>query len=151
MKRPTKIDRAPRHPVLPDDACPACGTAMKATVAELSIALNGERVAVPGVQHFACPSCGEVVLRHEDAKALRERAVEVYRRSRSLLSAGEIRAVRQRLNLTQAQFASLLQLGLNTVSRWESGRNVQNGAMDVLLKVVRDVPGTLAYLKKLAA
>ena len=56
-----------------------------------------------------------------------------------------------RLRLTQADFAALLHLGMNTLSRWESGRNVQNTAMDLLLKVVRDVPGTLDYLRKRAA
>jgi DNA-binding transcriptional regulator YiaG len=39
----------------------------------------------------------------------------------------------------------------HTISRWEAGRNVQNGAMDVLLRLVRDVPETLDYLKKHAA
>ena len=106
---------------------------------------------MPDAPHLACPSCGEVVLRHEQSKALQERAVEAYRKAHSLLGAEDIRALRQRLGLTQSQFAFLLQLGLNTVSRWESGRNVQNGAMDVLLKLVRDVPGTLDYLKKQAA
>ena len=82
---------------------------------------------------------------------MQARAAELYRSSHSLLSAAEIRALRRSRNLTQAQLAALLQLGLNTVSRWESGRNVQSGAMDILLKVLRDVPGALEYLKRTAA
>ena len=35
--------------------------------------------------------------------------------------------------------------------RWESGRNVQTATMDVLLRLVRDIPESLRYLKKHAA
>jgi hypothetical protein len=35
-------------------------------------------------------------------------------------------------------------------SRWESGSNVQIAAMGVLLRLVRDLPGSLAYLRKRA-
>ena len=61
---------------------------------------------------------------------------------------GEIRAIRERFGLTQADLARLLHLGANTVSRWESGRNVQTAAMDLLLRLVRDVPGGIDYLRE---
>jgi DNA-binding transcriptional regulator YiaG len=47
--------------------------------------------------------------------------------------------------------AALLRLGANTISRWEAGRNVQTSAMDVLMRLIRDVPGTLDYLRQQAA
>ena len=67
------------------------------------------------------------------------------------MSADEIRALRERFELTQAELAKLLRLGANTVSRWESGRNVQTAAMDILLRIIRDLPGSLEYLRKHAA
>jgi DNA-binding transcriptional regulator YiaG len=42
----------------------------------------------------------------------------------------------------------LLRLGGNTVSRWEAGRNVQSAAMDVLLRLIRDLPGSVEYLRR---
>jgi hypothetical protein len=42
-------------------------------------------------------------------------------------------------------------LGGNTLSRWEAGRNVQSAAMDVLLRLIRDLPGSLEYLREHAA
>ena len=42
-------------------------------------------------------------------------------------------------------------LGGNTISRWEAGRNVQTTAMDILLRLIRDVPGSLHYLREHAA
>jgi DNA-binding transcriptional regulator YiaG len=55
------------------------------------------------------------------------------------------------LGLTQEALARLLRLGSNTLSRWEAGRNVQTAAMDVLLRLLRDLPGSLDYLRRLAA
>jgi hypothetical protein len=47
--------------------------------------------------------------------------------------------------------AQLLHLGANTISRWESGRNVQTEAMERLLRLIRDLPGSLDYLRQHAA
>jgi putative zinc finger/helix-turn-helix YgiT family protein len=87
----------------------------------------------------------------DQARGLRERAQDTYRSRYDLLSSDEIRSIRERHRLTQAQLARLLRLGGNTISRWESGRNVQTAAMDVLLRLIRDIPESLRYLKKHAA
>jgi DNA-binding transcriptional regulator YiaG len=56
-----------------------------------------------------------------------------------------------RFALTPSDLARLLRLGANTVSRWESGRNVQTAAMDMLLRLIRDLPGSIDYLRGRAA
>jgi len=132
---------------LPDDACPTCGTLMKETRGRLSLPVNGEEISVPAAAHLKCPKCGEIVLRFQDATRLHEDAIAVYRKKHGLLSADQIRAIRERFELTQADLARLLRLGANTVSRWESGRNVQTAAMDILLRLIRDLPGSLDYLR----
>ncbi|MFI5299612.1 MAG: type II TA system antitoxin MqsA family protein [Polyangiales bacterium] len=137
--------------VVAADACPRCGTQMKEARGTLRIPVNGEETAVRRALHLRCPKCQETMLRVEDARRLNEAAIEVYRTKHGLLSADEIRALREHFALTQAALASLLHLGLNTVSRWEAGRNVQTEAMDVLLRLLRDVPGSLEYLKAHAA
>lgn len=117
----------------------------------LTLPVNGEEIAVPSATHLRCPKCREVVLRYQDARRLGEDAIAVYRRKHGLLSASEMRAIRERFELTQAEFGSLLRLGANTLSRWESGRNVQTEAMDTLLRLIRDVPGSIAYLRRQVA
>ena len=66
-------------------------------------------------------------------------------------SPAEIQDIRERHGLTQAALAKLLRLGANTISRWESDRMVQTAAMDVLLRLIRDVPETLRFLRRHAA
>jgi putative zinc finger/helix-turn-helix YgiT family protein len=87
----------------------------------------------------------------DQARVLRESAQKIYRGRHELLAAGEIRALRERLGMTQAEFASVLRLGGNTLSRWEAGRNVQSAAMDMLLRLIRDVPGSVEYLRRRVA
>jgi putative zinc finger/helix-turn-helix YgiT family protein len=113
--------------------------------------VNGESIAVAGASFFKCPNDGEVVLGLDQARHLREGALAGYREKYGLLSADEIRSLRERLGLTQAALARLLRLGGNTLSRWEAGRNAQTAAMDVLLRLVRDVPGGIEYLHDHAA
>jgi len=119
--------------------------------ATLRLPVNGEEISVPAAVHLRCPKCGEIVLRFQDAKRLREDAIAIYRKKHALLSADDVRAIRERFHLTQADLARLLRLGANTVSRWESGRNVQTAAMDILLRLIRDLPGSIEYLRDLAA
>jgi putative zinc finger/helix-turn-helix YgiT family protein len=145
--RSQKVPAVRRGRVVADDACPACGTKMVEKRRTLRLPVNGEEVAVPSAAHLACPKCAEILLRFQDAKRLGEDAIATYRKKHGLLSADEIRAIRERFGLTQADLARLLRLGANTVSRWESGRNVQTAAMDMLLRLIRDLPGSIEYLR----
>jgi putative zinc finger/helix-turn-helix YgiT family protein len=124
---------------------------MKERRGKLAFPVNGEDVRVPQATHLACPKGHDPVLRADDARRLREQALDLYRGKYGLLSADEIRSLRERFGLTQAELARLLRLGQNTLSRWEAGRHVQTAAMDVLLRILRDVPGGLEYLRKHAA
>ena len=119
--------------------------------ATLRLPVNGEDIAVPSAAHLRCPRCGEVLLRFQDSRRLGEDAIAIYRKKHGLLSADEIRAIRARFDLTQADLTRLLRLGANTLSRWESGRNVQTEAMDILLRLIRDLPQSLEYLRARAA
>jgi putative zinc finger/helix-turn-helix YgiT family protein len=151
MQKPRAKRRRPDISTLPADACPACGTTMRQRKGKLSVPVNGEKVSLAAAAHLRCPSCGEVVLRVDDMRHLRESALAIYRTRYGLLSSNEIRSLRERLRLTQGALSKLLHLGGNTLSRWEAGRNVQTAAMDILLRLVRDVPDSLAYLRDHAA
>jgi putative zinc finger/helix-turn-helix YgiT family protein len=147
LKPSRKKSRADISP-LPADACPVCGTTMRERRGRLDYPVNGEKVMVPDALHLRCPKDGEIVLRMDDARHLREHALALYRQQYGLLSSDEIRSVRERLQLTQGALARLLRLGGNTISRWEAGRNVQTAAMDMFLRVIRDLPASVQYLRE---
>jgi len=109
MKRINRsVQRTRRGVALPDDACPDCGTPTKEKRGRLKLPVNGEEITVTEATHLSCPKCHEVVLRFEDARRLRQRALEIYRGKYGLLSADEIRSIRERFGLTQAELARLL-------------------------------------------
>ena len=145
------ISTRSRKRTLSDDACPACGTTMVEKRSSLRVPINGEEISVPSALHLSCSSCGEIVLRFRDSTRLYQEAIAIYRKKHRLLAADDIRAIRERFGLTQADLARLLRLGANTISRWESGRNVQTAAMDILLRLIRDLPGSVDYLRSIAA
>jgi len=119
-----------------------CGT--------MTYPVNGEEIEVTRQSHLRCEACGEVVLHLRQVTRLRERALAAYRERHHLLDGAEIRRIRQALGLTQVELVALLRLGPNTLSRWETGRNVQSASMDILLRLLRDVPGTVEYLRATA-
>lgn len=143
-----RVSGAQRGQSLPDDACPACGTAMVEKRRELRLPVNGEAIAVASALHLNCPSCREVVLRFQDQRDLAARAMATYRRKHGLLSAEDLRGIRERFDLAQGGFAHLLGLDTNQISRWESGRSVQTETMDLLLRMVRDLPGSIEYPRR---
>ena len=70
-------------------------------------------------------------------------------RALGLLTPAEIRAVRERLNLTQAEFARLTRLGEATICRWERGRLLQNPAMDRYLRLIAYGKDNIRLLQRL--
>ncbi len=68
-----------------------------------------------------------------------------------LLRPVEIKALRQRLGLTQAEICELLQIGEKTWTRWENGRERPSRVLNVLLCALRDGKLDLPYLRRLAA
>jgi transcriptional regulator with XRE-family HTH domain len=68
------------------------------------------------------------------------------RRQAGLLSPTEIKEKRTKLALTQAQLASYLKVAESTVCRWERGGQIQQRAMDLLLRAFFSVPQMQQFL-----
>ena len=71
-----------------------------------------------------------------------------FRREARLLAPEEIREGREKLALTQKQFANLLGIGEATVSRWETGAQIQQRAMDRFLRVCLTSPAAVELLQR---
>ena len=52
----------------------------------------------------------------------------------------DVKAIRERLGLTQAQFATTFHLSLTTVQAWEQGQNLPDPVARTLLRVIERNP-----------
>jgi HTH-type transcriptional regulator/antitoxin MqsA len=78
--------------------------------------------------------------------ATQRRASDAIRAEEGLLSAREIREIREELGLTQQGLERLLGVGPKTVVRWERGTVFQNRSTDSLLRVLRAFPEASGFL-----
>jgi putative zinc finger/helix-turn-helix YgiT family protein len=133
--------------------CPACGEGWlkRAFVRdEFSHEEDGnpKTVVAMKVPVERCENCGEI-FRGPDSARLHHEAIC---RTFGFLTPREIVELREdALKLTQEEFARLTGIGLATISRWERGRLVQNRAMDRYLRLLRENPASVRYLKSLSA
>jgi putative zinc finger/helix-turn-helix YgiT family protein len=102
-------------------------------------------VTVPSLDVLLCDQCPAKVL----PDASYERLADALRRQASLLMPSEIVAKRTGLGLNQKDFAQLLGVAPETVSRWETGGQIQQRVMNDFMRAVFDVPELREYLKGL--
>jgi len=101
------------------------------------------RVEVPALTVPQCGNCQALSI-DDDAD---HQISSAFRRAAGLLAPEEIRQGREKLGLTQKQFANLLGVGEATVSRWETGAQIQQRAMDRFLRVCRASPAAVELLR----
>ena len=88
-------------------ACSACDGRMT-LVRERDRMKVGSRSATIEVDRYRCDSCGELLLTPEQMSAAQRTFAATIRQQEGLLSPSEIRGIRLKYNLTQAQFERLL-------------------------------------------
>lgn len=87
-------------------------------------------ISVINFPAMRCANCGSIIL--DDAA--NRRLSDALRSTAGLLQPGEIRAGREALGLTQKELASYLQIAEATLSRWETGAQIQQRSLDKLLR-----------------
>jgi putative zinc finger/helix-turn-helix YgiT family protein len=128
--------------------CPVCGKGHlepRLITDKFEYEVGKKRVAVvaEGVPVKVCTHCQET-FSGPDAGLVRNRAIC---RALDLLTPEEIRAIRVRLGPSQADFARLTGIGKATIARWESGRLLQNRAMDRYLRLLAENPDNARILR----
>ena len=93
-------------------------------------------VTVPALRVFRCRNCGEAVL---DTEANRQISL-AFRRQAGLLTPEEIRQGRKALGLKQEELAGRLGVAESTLSRWETGAQIQQRSLDKLLRLFFTLP-----------
>jgi len=101
------------------------------------------KVTVPALRD---PKDGEIYLTTE-ATAILDK---VKARRMGLLMPEQLKALRERLGLTQKQISELLQIGEKSWTRWETGKERPSRSMNVTLWALNDGRIDPAYLRALA-
>jgi len=97
---------------------------------------------VPNLEILECEACRSRVLPKKAFAAVIDRL----RSEAGLLTPMQIRENRKRLGLTQEQLANCLRVAKETVSRWETGGQIQQRAMNDFMRAFFDVPELRTYL-----
>ena len=108
-----------------------------------TIAYDGGKytVTVPDLEIPRCEKCGYMVMISEAS----QRIDDALRRQLGLLSPEEIKASREKLGLSEAELALRLGVRDETVKAWESGGQIQERAMDNLLRLFFTMPAVAQF------
>ena len=135
-----------RRDVINEMTCFECGagTLLPAEL-ELSGSRHGETFAVR-TRGLRCGSCGFQTLDSKDSVEFTRLVSEAYCVKHNLLTSAEIRAHRERFNMSVAEFADYLGVGTASVKRWEAGQ-IQERGMDELIRLKTEPEAARRNLK----
>jgi DNA-binding XRE family transcriptional regulator len=100
-------------------------------------------VRLPALLTPRCANCGKLVLVDSANRAISE----AFRAQVGLLAPAEIRRQRQALGLTQKALAERLGIAEATLCRWETGGQIPQGHLDLVLRAYFLVPAFRAFLE----
>ena len=117
--------------------CLACG---HESLSPAVIVSRGERrgqsfeISVSG---YKCSVCAFQTMDSIQSEEFTRRLSDAYRSANGLLTSDEIRSLRNRIQMTQQEFANFLPVGVASLRRWELGQ-IQDRAMDQLIRLKTD-------------
>lgn len=125
--------------------CPICDAPGNRVRERREVTLGRRSVEVKH-ERFRCPECGEEWYTPDQMTRAQELAAREIRAAEGLLTPAAIRGIREALELSQADFESLLGFGPKTVGRWERGTVIPNASSDLLIRVVGSFPEVVRFL-----
>jgi HTH-type transcriptional regulator/antitoxin MqsA len=128
-----------------DRICHACGHGMIHDVRPLTITYKGLSATfdVPG---WYCTSCDEAVFSGKDLAMYDQELNKMKAQSENLLLPNDIRRIRKKLHLTQADAGAILGGGPNAFHKYESGIVLPSHAISNLLRLLEAMPSGLDVL-----
>ena len=128
--------------------CASCGThGMIFGRWDVTNDFEGTALTVPDVEGWRCPHCGDVEFETaEAAERFFEQAAALQQQER-IRQAGELKAIRKRLKLTQRQAAELFGGGANAFSDYERGTTKPARSTVLLLHLLDQHPELLQELR----
>jgi putative zinc finger/helix-turn-helix YgiT family protein len=113
--------------------CYQCGREMRSRRAKVPGEYAGEKLVVE-TDAMVCPECGYTTLHASQIDAFTTKLADAHRAKHGLLTSAQIRAIRNRLGMSQEEFAKYLNVGPASVKRWELGK-AQDKSSDELIRL----------------
>lgn len=130
--------------------CPICDEGLlHEQVGKNSVDYKGHTAELD-LHYSVCDACGSEQSGATQLSANKRAMMAFKKRVDGLLSGREIRALRERLGISQAEAAKIFGGGPVAFSKYESDDVAQSEAMDKLLRLVAIVPDALDYLRRKA-
>src|SRR5271166_1469553 len=128
--------------------CVICGGNAKIVTEQKRARYRDEVVGVTQ-ELYRCESCQEGFVTPEQAGNHVRAVKNEIRKKYGLLSPERIVEIRSKLGLTQVQLEELLNTGPKVVVRWESGKVIQGGGHDNMLRLLEREPSILKWLQQI--
>jgi len=127
--------------------CPSCGAEMVRSIQDLHYVYKGNPLVVPALDVLVCAACGEALFAAPEDGARYDAAIRAHISAVNLDSAPDLRAIRKRLKLTQAEAGRIFGGGVTAFSRYERGEIKPPVALVKFFQVLDRHPELLAELK----
>jgi len=126
--------------------CPNDGTPMRRDLRPVTLTYKGENLTFD-LAGWYCDKCGESVHVERDLKDSDRMLNRLKARTDGLLSPEEIRRIRRRLGLSQAEAGELVGGGPRAFQKYEAGDLLPSRAISSALTLLNRDPGGLEILK----
>jgi putative zinc finger/helix-turn-helix YgiT family protein len=113
--------------------CPNGHGVMPIKKTDKHITFRGVALTIPVEQHV-CKVCGLEAGSADQTADIQQTISDCYRKRAGLLTGQEIREQRRKIKLTQSGLAKLLDVGIASIKRWETGL-VQSKSMNSALRM----------------
>jgi HTH-type transcriptional regulator / antitoxin MqsA len=131
-----------------NEQCPVCGQGMlKKQVGNETFEYKGCSITIPNYVTYSCSECGESIVDNDSLRVSGNVLKNFRREVDGLLSGMEIKRIRLKLGLTQAEMSEVLGGGTKAFARYEIGAICQSKAMDSLLRILDRFPHVLSVIR----
>jgi HTH-type transcriptional regulator/antitoxin MqsA len=137
--------RKPRYCLQCDD-----GTVLELGVRDVTIHADAITRVVPEIAGWHCPKCGEIEYIDQDSSSRMDDALRDAWAEARKGEATDIRAIRKKLGLRQAEAGQLLGGGVSAFSDYERGKRQPHQAVVLLLNLLNRHPELLNEVRAAA-
>jgi HTH-type transcriptional regulator/antitoxin MqsA len=115
-----------------------------------SFQFRNAKLNVLDYEFSTCDHCSAEIVTADQFKRNVQRIADAKRAHLGLLSSNQIRSVRKRFDLSQADASKLFGGGPNVFAKYETGEVLQSESKDKLFRLVMDRPDLINDLRRLA-